>query len=124
VPSVKKGYWICSSIGGSLVILLRAEEEVDLALGLEVNHERAEAVMALHITLVEERDRLAQPAEAHALDRVVGGHDHGVGAASLEELLHRALTALPHIMVVIGYLIPTSSSMSEVDATVADEAGA
>jgi hypothetical protein len=124
VPSVKKGYWICSSTGGDLVILLRAEEEVDLALGLEVNHECVEAVMALHLTLVEERDRLAQPAEAHTLDRVIGGHDHGVGATSLEELLHRALTVLPHIMVVIGYLIPTSSSMSEVDATVTDGAGA
>jgi hypothetical protein len=106
VPSVKKGYWICSSTSGGLVILLRAEEEVDLALGLEVNHERAEVVMALHLTLTEERDRLAQPVEARTHGRVVGGHDHGVGAASLEELLDHALAALPRSMVVVGYLIP------------------
>jgi hypothetical protein len=105
MPSVKKGYWICSSTDGGLVILLRAEE-VDLAVGVEVNHERVEAVTALHLALAEERDRLAQPAEARAHNRVVGGHDHGVGEASLEELLHRALAALPHNAVIIGYLIP------------------
>jgi hypothetical protein len=64
VPSVKKGYWICSSIGGGLVILLRAKEEVDLALGLEVNHELAEAVTTLHLMLAEEHDRLAQLTES------------------------------------------------------------
>jgi hypothetical protein len=106
VPSVMKGYWICSSTGGGLVILLRTEEEVDLALSLKVNHERAEAVTALHLMLAEESDRLAQLVEARAHDGVVSGHGHGVGAASLEELLHRALTALPHSAVVVGYLIP------------------
>jgi hypothetical protein len=91
---------------GGLVILLRAEEEVDLALGLEVNHERAEAVTALHLALAEESDGLAQTAEARAHGGVVGGHGHGVGAAPLEELLHRALVALPRSAVVIGDLIP------------------
>jgi hypothetical protein len=105
VPSVMKGYWICSSTGGGLVILLRTEE-VDLALSLKVNHERAEAVTALHLMLAEESDRLAQLVEARAHNGVVSGHGHGVGAASLEELLHRALTALPHSAVVVGYLIP------------------
>jgi hypothetical protein len=61
---VKKGYWICSSTDGGLVILLSAKEEVDLALSLEVNHECAEAVTALHLMLIEEHDRLAQPAES------------------------------------------------------------
>jgi hypothetical protein len=65
-----------------------------------VNHERAEAITALHLALAEERDRLAQPVEAHAHNGVVGGHNHGVGEASLEELLHRALAALPHNAVV------------------------
>jgi hypothetical protein len=106
VPSVKKGYWICSSTCGGLVILLCVKEEVDLALDLKVNHERAEVVMALHLTLATEHDRLTQPAEARAHGGVVGGHGHGVGATSLEELLHRTLAALPRSTVVIGYLIP------------------
>jgi hypothetical protein len=58
VPSVKKGYWICSSTDDGLVILLRTEEEVDLALYLDVNHEHAEVFMTLHLALFEERDRL------------------------------------------------------------------
>jgi hypothetical protein len=33
----------------------------------------AEAVTELHLALAEERDRLAQPAEARAHNRVVGG---------------------------------------------------
>jgi hypothetical protein len=106
MPSVKKGYWICSSTGGGLVILLCAKEEVDLALDLEVNHERVEVVMALHLTLATKHDRLTQPVEAHAHGGVVGGHGHGVGATSLEELLHCTLAVLPRSTVVIGYLIP------------------
>jgi hypothetical protein len=106
VPSVKKGYWIWSSTDDGLVILLLMEEEVDPALDLEVNHERAEAVTTLHLMLAKEHDRLAQPAEAHVHGGVIGGHDHGVGAVSLEELLHRMLVALPRSAVVVGYLIP------------------
>jgi hypothetical protein len=97
---------LVGATGGGLVILLRAEEEVDLALGLQVNHERAEAITALHLALAEERDGLAQPAEARAHGGLVDGHGHGVGTAPLEELLHRALVALPRSAVVVGYLIP------------------
>jgi hypothetical protein len=81
------------------------EEEVDLALGLKADHELAEAVATLHLALAEERDGLAEPAEARAHGGVISGHDHGVGAAPLEELLHRALMALPRSAVVVGDLI-------------------
>jgi hypothetical protein len=91
---LKKGYWICSSTSGGLVVLLHVEEEVNLALGLEVNHERAEVVTALHLVLVEELDRLTQPAE---------------------ELLHHTLTALHTTRWSSDTSYPTSSSTSEVD---------
>ena len=98
---------------GGLVVLLRAEEKVDLALGLEADHERAEAVAALHLALSEERDGLAQPAEARAHGGVVGGHGHGVGAPPLEELLHRALVALSCGTVVVPLLGPTPEPLRE-----------
>ena len=41
---------------------------------------------------------LAEAAEADP-------HDHGVGAAPLEELLHRLLVTLPHGAVVVGDLV-------------------
>ncbi|KXG28774.1 hypothetical protein SORBI_3005G164400 [Sorghum bicolor] len=75
----------------SVVVLLRAEETVDLAIGLEPDHEGSEAVVALHFAL-------AKAAEA-------GPHGHGVGAAPLEELLHRLLVTLPRGVVVVGDLV-------------------
>ncbi|KAG0545451.1 hypothetical protein BDA96_02G362700 [Sorghum bicolor] len=75
----------------SVVVLLCAEETVDLAIGLEPDHEGSEAVVALHFTL-------SKAAE-------VGPHVHGVGAAPLEELLHRLLVTLPRGAVVVGDLV-------------------
>ncbi|KXG35076.1 hypothetical protein SORBI_3002G129300 [Sorghum bicolor] len=75
----------------SVVVLLRAEETVDLAIGLEPDHEGSEAVVALHFAL-------AEAAEA-------GPHGHGVGAAPREELLHRLLVTLPRGAVVVGDLV-------------------
>jgi len=75
----------------SMVVLLCAEETVDLAIGLQPDHEGSEAVVALHFTL-------AKVAE-------VGPHGHGVGAAPLEELLHRMLVTLPRGAVVVGDLV-------------------
>ena len=63
----------------SVVVLLRAEETVDLAIGLEPDHEGSEAVVALHFALAESTE--------------AGLHGHGVGAAPLEELLHRLLVS-------------------------------
>ena len=74
----------------SVVVLLRAET-VDLAIGLEPDHEGSEAVVALHFAL-------AEAAEA-------GPHGHGVGAAPREELLHRLLVTLPRGAVVVGDLV-------------------
>jgi hypothetical protein len=90
---------------GALLLLLRAEEAVEVAVGLEADHESAEAVPALHLALAEERDGLAEAAEARPHGGVVGGHGHGEGAAALEQLLHRALVALPRGAVVIGDLV-------------------
>ncbi|EES15307.2 hypothetical protein SORBI_3007G193400 [Sorghum bicolor] len=75
----------------SVVVLLCAEETVDLAIGLEPDHEGSEVVVALHFTL-------AKAAE-------VGPHSHGVGAAPLEELRHRLLVTLPRGAVVVGDLV-------------------
>ncbi|KXG24909.1 hypothetical protein SORBI_3007G099800 [Sorghum bicolor] len=73
------------------LLLLRAEETVDLAIGLEPDHECSEAVVALHFALVEATE--------------AGPHGHGVGAAPLEEVLHRLLVTLPRGAVVIGDLV-------------------
>jgi hypothetical protein len=75
----------------SVVVLLRAEETVDLAIGLEPDHEGSEAVVVLHFALAETAE--------------VGPHGHGVGAAPLEELLHRLLVTLPRGAVVVGDLV-------------------
>ncbi|KAG0513472.1 hypothetical protein BDA96_10G105200 [Sorghum bicolor] len=75
----------------SVVVLLRAEETVDLAIGLEPDHEGSEAVVALHFALAEATE--------------AGPHGHGVGAAPLEELLHRLLVTLPRVAVVVGDLV-------------------
>ncbi|KXG34759.1 hypothetical protein SORBI_3002G087400 [Sorghum bicolor] len=75
----------------SVVVLLRAEDTVDLAIGLEPDHEGSEAVVVLHFALAETAE--------------VGPHGHGVGAAPLEELLHRLLVTLPRGAVVVGDLV-------------------
>ncbi|KXG20118.1 hypothetical protein SORBI_3010G157400, partial [Sorghum bicolor] len=75
----------------SVVVLLRAEETVDLAIGLEPDHEGSEAVVALHFAL-------AEAAEA-------GPHGYGVGAAPLEEFLHRLLVTLRRGVVVVEDLV-------------------
>uniref|UniRef100_A0A0E0DME6 Uncharacterized protein n=1 Tax=Oryza meridionalis TaxID=40149 RepID=A0A0E0DME6_9ORYZ len=84
------------------LLLLRADEAVEVAVGLEADHEGTEAVLALHLALAEERDGLAEAAEARLHGEVVGRHGHGEGAAALEQLLHRALMVLPRGAVVIG----------------------
>jgi hypothetical protein len=53
----------------NVVVLLRAEETVDLAISLEPDHEGSEAVVALHLAL---------PKAAKA-----GPYGHGVGAAKI-----------------------------------------
>ncbi|OQU90083.1 hypothetical protein SORBI_3002G336900, partial [Sorghum bicolor] len=75
----------------SVVVLLRAEETIDLAIGLEPDHEGSEAVVALHFALAEATK--------------AGPHGHGVGTAPLEELLHRLLVTLPRGAVVVGDLV-------------------
>ncbi|EEC71065.1 hypothetical protein OsI_02815 [Oryza sativa Indica Group] len=89
----------------ALLLLLRSDEAVEVAVGLEADHEGAEAVLALHLALAEERDGLTEAAEARPHGEVVGRHGHGEGAATLEQLLHHALMALPRSTVVIGDLV-------------------
>jgi len=75
----------------SVVVLLRVEETVNLAIGLESDHQGSEVVVALHFALAETTE--------------AGPHDHGTGAAPLEELLHRLLVTLPRGAVVVGDLV-------------------
>ncbi|KAG0515285.1 hypothetical protein BDA96_10G265000 [Sorghum bicolor] len=74
-----------------VVVLLRVEETVNLAIGLESDHQGSEVVVALHFALAETTE--------------AGPHDHGTGAAPLEELLHRLLVTLPRGAVVVGDLV-------------------
>lgn len=81
------------------------EEPVELALGVELEHEGAEAVAALHLALAEEGDGLGEAAEAGADGGVVGGDGEGVGAALEEELLDRLVVALAGQAALLGDLV-------------------
>lgn len=81
----------------SLVVgndVLRLDQLVKLAIRVQLGHDGAQPVTALHLTLAGQRDRVAEVAKAFLHGGVIGGNSQGRSTAFHEQLLDELLLAL------------------------------